>query len=157
MKIHHYSTKLKWTGNKGNGTKNYRSYERDHLISAASKIDIQGSSDPSFRGDPTRYNPEELLVSSLSACHMLWFLHLCASNGIIIVEYSDNAEGIMEERSDGAGKFQQVILKPEVVVTEKSMITKSEGLHEEANKYCFIANSVNFEVKHLPVTRSMND
>ena len=151
MHEHHYTTRLVWTGNTGDGTKDYRSYQRNHVISIAGKPDIRGSSDPSFRGDATRYNPEELLLASLSACHMLWVLHLCAVAGIIVVEYTDAASGTLQETSDGGGRFTEATLHPIVTITDDSRINEMNDLHHRANKLCFIANSCNFPVRHEPV------
>ena len=145
---HEYEVSVKWTGDLGKGTANYKSYERSHTISVENKSDILGSSDPAFRGDRTRHNPEELLVASLSSCHMLWYLHLCAEAGIIVVEYVDNATGTMVETQDGGGRFAEVTLNPTVSVAEATMIEKANELHRKANEYCFIANSVNFPVHH---------
>ncbi|MDF5719633.1 MAG: hypothetical protein PUP91_03890 [Rhizonema sp. PD37] len=83
-KTHVYSLTVTWTGNLGEGTASYRAYSRNHNIQSDGKPQIHCSSDPSFRGDSTQYKPEELLVSSLCACHMLWYLYLCASEGIIV-------------------------------------------------------------------------
>ena len=149
-KQHNYSVSVKWTGNTGQGTQNYRDYERNHSISTVNKPDILCSSDPAFRGDNTRYNPEELLLASLSSCHMLWYLHLCAISGVKVVAYSDNAKGTMIESADGGGQFSEVLLNPVVVVSEESMTVKATDLHKKANELCFIANSVNFPVKHNP-------
>jgi organic hydroperoxide reductase OsmC/OhrA len=151
MKNHHYKTTIHWTGNKGTGTSGYRDYERSHTISAENKAVIEGSSDPAFLGDRTKYNPEEMLLSSLSSCHMLWYLHFCSEAGIIVTEYIDEASGIMAETANGSGHFTEVTLHPRVTVAEASMIEKAEQLHHKANEYCFIANSVNFPVKHIPV------
>jgi organic hydroperoxide reductase OsmC/OhrA len=154
MKTHHYQINLQWTGNEGTGTSDYRSYKRDHLLSGLGKmLEIPGSSDPSFRGDPGRYNPEELLVASLSACHMLWFLHLCAVNKIVVIDYQDEATGIMEETEDGGGRFREVTLHPVVTVAEQEMAARTEALHHEAHRLCFIANSCNFPVKHQAEVR----
>jgi organic hydroperoxide reductase OsmC/OhrA len=151
MKEHHYTVDLEWTGNRGDGTLSYQSYGRDYQISASDKASgIAGSSDASFRGDKTRYNPEELLVSSLSSCHMLWYLHLCAVNKVVVISYSDQAEGTMVETNDGGGHFKEVILYPQVIVEDGSMIDKARELHQEAHKLCFIANSCNFPVRHQP-------
>lgn len=155
MKEHIYNIGLKWTGNIGKGTESYRAYERSHIISVEGKQPIDGSSDPSFRGDKTKYNPEEMFVASLSSCHMLWFLHFCSDASIIVLEYSDAAIGKMIESDDGNGKFSEVILKPNVVVKEKWMIEKTEALHEKANRFCFIANSCNFPVKHQASVTSL--
>ncbi|MDB5247969.1 MAG: OsmC family protein [Segetibacter sp.] len=147
---HHYSLNLKWTGNKGDGTTNYRSYDRSHLISIEGKSGIAGSSDPVFRGDKTKYNPEELLVAALSACHMLSYLHLCSEAGVNVIDYVDNATGTMEETPNGGGKFTEVVLYPTVTVSDESMVTKANQLHHSANELCFIANSCNFPVRHQP-------
>lgn len=153
MKQHHYTTTIQWTGNNGSGTDHYRNYERSHTISVEGKVAIAGSSDPSFRGDKTKYNPEELLVASLSSCHMLWYLHLCSEAGVIITDYVDHAVGIMAETVDGGGYFAEVTLHPTVTVKDASMIDKANELHERAHKLCFIANSVRFPVKHQPITK----
>lgn len=150
-KVHHYKIQTTWTGNRGEGTRDYRSYDRSHVISIDGKADIQGSSDPSFRGDKSKHTPEDLFVSTLSTCHMLWYLHLCAVNGVIVLEYTDQATGTMEEDPNGSGRFTSVTLKPEVLVADQSMIEKANELHREAHKMCFIANSVNFEIAHEPV------
>jgi organic hydroperoxide reductase OsmC/OhrA len=148
---HHYNVTLKWTGNKGAGTLNYRDYERSHTIVVDNKSDILASSDPAFRGDKSKHNPEELLVASLSSCHMLSYLHLCVISGIVVTDYIDKAEGTMVETPDGGGHFIEVALNPVVTVTEISMIEKANELHKKANELCFIANSVNFPVLHKPV------
>lgn len=147
-KQHHYSATIKWTGNAGTGTDHYRNYERSHQIMIENKSDIFASSDPAFRGDKTKHNPEELLVSSLSSCHMLWYLHLCSEAGVVVTDYLDNATGIMVETSNGGGQFAEVILNPIVTVAEQHMVNKANELHKKANELCFIANSVNFPVRH---------
>lgn len=153
MKKHNYKTIVHWTGNKGKGTLDPKSYSRNHSISCEGKYsDINGSSDPSFSGDGSRYNPEDLFLSSLSACHMLWYLHLCAINNIVVTEYSDNATGIMEETADGSGRFIEVMLNPTVKITDLDLLQKANELHSEANKMCFIANSCNFKIEHNPKT-----
>ncbi len=153
-KHHSYRTTVQWTGNKGIGTSGYRQYERSHTISVENKPDIPASSDPAFLGDTTRYNPEELLVASLSSCHMLWYLHLCSEAGVIVTDYTDNATGIMLEGSDGGGRFTDVTLRPRVIVKESSMVERAKNLHKNANDLCFIANSVNFKVGHIPIIES---
>lgn len=121
-----------------------------HSILAENKPEILASSDPAFRGDPTKHSPEELFVASISQCHMLWYLHLCADAGVVVTDYIDNAIATMVENAEGSGKFVEVILRPLVNVTEESMIGLANDLHEKANKMCFIANSINFKVKHEP-------
>lgn len=150
-KTHNYAVSVTWTGNTGTGTSGYRNYERQHEISAgAQKPQIPGSADPAFRGDPARWNPEELLVAALSACHKLWYLHLCAEARIVVTEYVDHAEGVMTETPDGSGSFQRVILRPRVRLATGSDAVKARDLHGAAHARCFIANSVNFPVHHEP-------
>jgi organic hydroperoxide reductase OsmC/OhrA len=144
-KTHSYAPVIQWTGNRGEGTRSYDSYARDHTISAAGKPPVPGSSDPAFRGDPTRYNPEDLLVASVSACHMLWYLHLCASAGINVTRYLDRPVGIMTEEAGGSGRFTGVTLKPEVTITAGDE-AKAKALHHKAHELCFVANSVNFPI-----------
>jgi organic hydroperoxide reductase OsmC/OhrA len=155
-KEHHYTTSLTWTGNKGEGTANYRAYDRDYMVQVKGKPDIPGSSDPSFRGSPQRHNPEELFLSSISSCHMLWYLHLCSVNNIVVMDYQDEAKGIMMERPDGSGYFKEVTLYPIVTLTDSGMIGKARDLHHEANKMCFIANSCNFPIRHDPHFRTVS-
>jgi organic hydroperoxide reductase OsmC/OhrA len=149
VKQHNYKIQVAWTGNQGQGTKTYTSYKRDHEITATGKPTLLASSDPAFRGDPARYNPEELLVASLSSCHMLSYLHLCAVNKIIVIDYQDEATGIMNEDANGSAAFVEVTLHPQVTVEADSDEARALSLHKEAHRYCFIANSVNFPVKHV--------
>ena len=152
-KQHHYNATIVWTGNNGTGTDNYKSYERSHKIIIENKSDILCSSDPAFRGDKTKHNPEELLVSAVSSCHMLWYLHLCSEAGVVVLDYTDSATGIMDEGSNGSGRFTKVTLNPVVTVTENTMVDKANELHKKANELCFIANSVNFPVTHHPTAK----
>ncbi len=147
-KHHDYSITTTWTGNQGTGTSNYRSYGRDHEIDGEAKTErIAGSADPAFRGDAKRYNPEELLVASISACHMLWFLHFSAEAGVAVTSYTDSATGTMRINPDGSGEFTEVVLHPRI---ESSPAVSPEvllGLHERAHAFCFIARSVRFPVR----------
>ncbi len=149
-KQHNYKASIKWTGNKGVGTLDYQSYERSHTILIDNKAEICGSSDPAFRGDRTKHNPEELLVASISACHMLWYLHLCAEAGIVVTDYVDNATGTMMETTNGGGAFTEVTLNPIVTIKDESKRNSANELHKKANELCFIANSVKFPVYHKP-------
>lgn len=149
-KQHAYGVKVIWTGNTGQGTVSYRAYSRSHRILACGKPDIEGSSDPSFRGDPARWNPEELLLASLSACHKLWYLSLCAQAGIVVTAYEDDAEGTMVEEASGAGQFTRVVLRPRVSLALASDRARAEALHHKAHEMCFIARSVSFPVEHRP-------
>lgn len=150
---HDYTVTVDWTGNLGTGTSNYRAYDRRHEIAAEGKPPIPGSSDPAFRGDPARWNPEDLLVASLSACHMLWYLHLCAVNGIVVTGYRDRARGRMVEEAGGGGRFAEVTLMPEVTVKPGADLALARSLHHEAHAKCFIAGSVNFPVGCAPEIR----
>jgi organic hydroperoxide reductase OsmC/OhrA len=145
---HHYSLTAEWTGNKGEGTSHYRSYERSHTIIVDNKPEILASADPAFRGDASKHNPEDFLIGALSGCHMLSYLHVCAMNGINVISYTDHATGTMVVNPDGSGHFTEVILRPSVTVSEASMIEKANELHHLANQLCFIANSCNFPVRH---------
>src|SRR5688500_4887722 len=147
---HHYPIRMKWTGNTGTGTREYRGYQRAHEYSVPGKPVIPGSSDPAFRGDKTRYNPEELLVMSLSSCHMLWFLHLAAEAGVVVTAYEDEASGTMVEAADTGGHFIEVVLRPRVTFAAAGDQSRAAALHERAHHLCFIANSVNFPVRCEP-------
>lgn len=150
-RTHHYVVSNCWTGNLGAGTSAYTAFSRNHELSAGTKsAAILGSSDPVFRGDPSRYNPEELLVGALSACHMLVMLHLCADAGIVVTSYSDEAEGEMREHDD-TGEFTRVVLRPRMTITDPSRISDVMALHHRAHELCFIVRSVNFPVEHAPV------
>jgi organic hydroperoxide reductase OsmC/OhrA len=162
-KHHSYRVAVSWTGNRGEGTSGYRAYDRSHEVTAGPAEEahasrgrgrpepIAGSSDPAFRGDPERWNPEQLLTASLAQCHMLWYLHLCAVAGVVVTEYADDAVATMTEDADGGGRFTEVVLRPSVTVSSPEMIEKANGLHREAHQMCFIARSVNFPVRHEPV------
>lgn len=152
--LHTYNVTVTWTGNTGAGSVDYLAYRRDFELEAEGKHAIAGSSDPVFRGDDGRWNPEQLLVGSLSACHKLWYLHLAAVSGVVVTEYVDRAEGRMRT-TPGAetGRFDVVVLRPEVTVRAGSDVLLAESLHAEAHRRCFIANSVNFPVRCEPTTR----
>lgn len=143
---HHYHLQLDWTGNRGTGTARYGAYGREHRFSAPGKADIAGSSDPAFRGDAACWNPEELLVASLSSCHQLWYLHLASVAGIAVLAYRDSPVGTMVEAANGSGQFSRVLLRPQVTVRTGDDVTRALALHHDAHAMCFIANSVNFEV-----------
>lgn len=147
---HHYAITLAWTGNRGSGTSDYKAYGRDHLVSAAGKHDISGSSDRTFHGDADRWNPEELLLTALSQCHLLSYLHVAASAGVVVTGYTDDAIGTMEQTADGGGHFTSVTLRPAVTVASADMVEKALALHYDASRKCFIAASVNFPVGHEP-------
>jgi organic hydroperoxide reductase OsmC/OhrA len=154
---HHFAATVTWTGNQGTGTSTYRTYSRNHEISGDDKpVLIPGSSDPAFRGDKSRYSPEDLLVASVSACHMLWVLHLCAEAKITVVDYVDKASGTMTLNADGSGQLSEVVLRPRITVLESEREEDLRAVNEKAHRLCFIARSVNFPVRHEPtvVTRS---
>ena len=169
-KRHSYQISVSWTGNRGEGTSGYRAYDRSHEVTAgpadqghdsAGRVrpqPIAGSSDPAFRGDPDRWNPEQLLTASLAQCHMLWYLHLCAVGGVVVTDYADNATGTMTmDVTGGGGQFTEVTLHPAVTVADPSMVDKAQALHEEVDAVCFIARSINFLVRHEPTVRVAPD
>ena len=143
---HHYQVRVEWQGNHGTGTSDYRAYGREHVISAPGKPDIPGSADPAFRGDASRWNPEDLLLASLSSCHKLWYLHLCAMNGIRVLAYVDQADAVMIEDANGTGRFVSAVLHPVVTIGTGDDAAVARQLHHTAHQKCFIANSVNFPV-----------
>ena len=147
--VHQYEVTTVWDAASSGTTQDYRSYSRNHRIHIEGKPALAASADPKFRGDPVRYNPEELLVASLSSCHMLWYLHLCAVNKIEVLTYRDRATGLMEEHA-GTGRFREVILRPAVTIAKGGNPDQARALHARAHQECFIANSVNFPVRHEP-------
>ncbi len=148
---HHYRLTTRWTGNLGRGTAAYTAYSRNHEFTGVEKSGpIFGSSDPAFRGDPARYNPEELLLGALAACHMLWVLHLCADAGIVITEYEDATVGEMIEREDGSGHFTRVVLRPRMSIMDAARIADAVAIHEKSHHLCALAQSVNFPVACEP-------
>ena len=147
--VHVYRLTNRWTGNRGSGTSTYTAYGRNFELSAPAKTaPLPGSSDPHFRGDGSRYNPEELLVGGLSSCHMLWVLHLCADAGIVVTEYADDATGEMVDHPDGSGEFVRVVLRPRMTISDASRATEAREIHHRAHELCFLARSVKFPVEH---------
>jgi organic hydroperoxide reductase OsmC/OhrA len=147
---HSYQCSTEWTGAGSAGTANYRSYDRSYVSRVPGRPELLGSSDPAFRGDPSRWNPELLLVAVLSQCHLLQYLHLCAVNGVTVLAYQDDSSGTMAEDGEGGGRFTAVELRPLVTVASSDMVERAEELHHEASAKCFIASSVNFPVTHNP-------
>lgn len=152
-KLHHYNAQIIWTGNNGSGTSSYADYERSHVVKIENKNLLECSSDAAFRGDTNLHNPEDLFLSSIASCHMLWYLHLCADNGIIVKSYTDNAYGVMQTFPDGSGNFSEIILNPVVEITEAKSVELATELHYKAHKKCFLANSVNFEIFIEPIVK----
>lgn len=153
MKTHEFTANIDWTGNRGQGTVAYRAYDRTWNLAVPGKPVIACSNDPNLGGDPGKYNPEDLLIASLSSCHMLWYLHLCAVNGVVVTGYRDAAWGSMVMHKDGSGEFVRVVLRPSIVIAPGSDPGRAEALHSEAHKFCFIARSVNFPVDCEPQIR----
>lgn len=156
MRKHNYSAELKWTGNTGVGTSSYTGYDRTFVIETGDlKVQpILGSSDPTFQGDAKRYNPEEMLLHAVSSCHMLWYLHVCADNGVVVNSYADHPTGVMtDDETSKVGQFTNITLNPTIKVTNKEMIDKAMELHTKAHKMCFIANSLNFPIQINPIVK----
>lgn len=145
---HHYRLRSTWTGDRGSGTSGYRDYDRAVTIQVDGKPDLLASADRPFRGDPGRWNPEDMLVASLSECHLLSYLHACVQAGVVVVAYTDEATGVMVEDGRGSGSFREVVLHPRVMVADESMVEAAVAAHARAHELCFIANSVNFPVRH---------
>lgn len=145
-KIHLYESEVLWTGNIGTGTSGYKDYSRSYNILVKQKPIINGSSDPMFLGDASKHNPEDLLLSSISSCHMLWYLHLCSDNKIVVEEYKDVATAKMQIELNGSGKFIEATLSPVVKIKNKEHAKLANELHGLAHKHCFIANSLNFKI-----------
>ncbi|WP_423917673.1 OsmC family protein [Frigoribacterium sp. 2-23] len=147
---HHYAVSVDWTGARGVGTTSYRAYGRDDVLSAEGKHDIEGSADRTFHGDADRWNPEELLLGALAQCHMLSYLHVATTLGVVVTAYTDSAVGTMEQTADGGGHFTSATLRPVVTVADASMVDAARDAHAEASRKCFIAASVNFPLGHEP-------
>lgn len=146
-KDHHYAVRVTWTGAQAGGTRDYKSYSREYRAAFDGKPSITGTADPAFGGDPALHNPEDMLVLALSSCHMLSFLALAGLEGLEVVAYEDAASGTMQQEGRG-GRFTEVVLRPRVKLAPGSDLARAEALHEAAHKTCFIANSVNFPVRH---------
>lgn len=150
--VHEYRVEVEWTGNRGNGTSGYRDYGRQLEIRVEGKEPLAGSADRTFHGDADRWNPEELLVTAVAQCHMLSYLHAAVRAGVVVTAYVDRASGTMRQSGLG-GAFEEILLSPVVTVADAAMVPAAEAAHTEANRNCFIANSVNFPVRHRAVIR----
>ncbi|MCR2785353.1 MULTISPECIES: OsmC family protein [unclassified Microbacterium] len=148
---HTYQVQTQWTGDRGTGTSGYRDYDRSVTITIDGKPALAASADKPFRGDRDKWNPEDLLVAALSECHLLSYLHACVQAGVIVTGYRDAATGVMVEDGRGGGAFREVVLRPQVTVADASMVDAAREAHTQAHQWCFIANSVNFPVRHEPV------
>lgn len=150
MSEHTYDVTVTWTGNRGPGTTGIRDYGRDLTIAAEGRPVIEGTADPGFLGAPDRWNPEQLFTASISQCHMLWYLGLCSRRGVVVHEYVDETVGTMTTEANGKARFTEVVLRPRIVVGAEDQLEQAAQLHEKAHEMCFIAQSVNFEVKVEP-------
>ncbi|AEM40624.1 OsmC family protein [Ketogulonicigenium vulgare] len=151
---HSYSAEVIWTGNRGAGTINYRGYDRTWDIAVPGKAVVHCSNDPLLGGDPTKMNPEDLLLSSLSACHMLWYLHYAANAGLIVSSYRDSPIGVGEVEKSGAGRFLSATLRPEIALNAGADLDLAHDLHHRIHAVCFIARSVNFPISYAPTFRA---
>lgn len=150
MGEHSYALTTVWTGDRGTGTSGYRDYDRSATVSITGKPDLLASADKPFRGDATRWNPEDMLLAALSECHLLSYLHACVTAGVVVTAYEDRATGVMVEDGRGGGAFREVVLRPRVTIAHASMTDAALAAHAQAHDWCFIANSVNFPVRHEP-------
>ncbi len=146
-KIHEFPTRITWTGNRGTGTSAYRAYDRTWDMKAEGKDIVHCSNDPLLGGDPSKYNPEDMLIAALASCHMLWYLHLCSDAGVTVLAYEDKPVGIGESEPSGKGKFIEAVLRPKITITADSNAEKAIAIHDEIHNHCFIARSVNFPVR----------
>jgi organic hydroperoxide reductase OsmC/OhrA len=147
---HDFHSTIVWTGNRGAGTRTYRGYDRTWDVAMPGKAVVHCSNDPLLGGDATKLNPEELLLSALSACHMLWYLHLASDAGIIVTSYRDEPVGHGETVRSGAGRFTSAVLRPTITVERGADIVEATAIHHRVHEYCFVARSVNFPVEYEP-------
>ena len=145
---HEYVSSIRWTGNRGPGNKEYRGYDRTWDIVTPGKPVINCSNDPMLGGNPALPNPEDLLLSCLSSCHMLWYLHLACTSGVVVLGYEDSSLGIGETEKSGAGRFVSAVLRPKILLAPGSDPQVADAIHHRIHEYCFIARSVNFPVTY---------
>ena len=148
MKEHDFTAQVAWTGNQGQGTRGYRSYTRDWSVTTPGKPEIRCSNDPLLGGDPTLHNPEDMLIATVSACHMLWYLHLASSARIVVTSYMDTPVGTGQSEPDGTGRFIRAVLRPAIEVERGTDLEKADQIHHQIHKHCFIARSVNFPITY---------
>lgn len=149
-KRHDFTSLVRWTGDRGEGTRTYKGYDRTWQIETPGKAPITCSNDPLLGGDPSKHNPEDLLIATLSACHMLWYLHLASQAGIVVRAYADEPIGEGESAPDGSGRFIGAVLRPRIEVEAGCDLGRAEAIHHEIHKVCFVARSVNFPVRYEP-------
>ena len=145
---HDYTARVVWTGNRGEGTRHYKGYSRTWNVETPGKPVIQCSNDPLLGGDPALHNPEDMLIAALSACHMLWFLHLASGAGIVVMAYEDDPLAVGETDAQGASRFLHATLRPRITVAPGSDLEQADALHARGHDYCFIARSVNFPIDY---------
>ena len=148
MAEHDYTARVVWTGNRGQGTASYRGYDRTWNVATPGKPVIECSNDPLLGGDPGLHNPEDLLIASLSACHMLWYLHLASDAGIAVQGYEDDPLAVGETLPGGASRFLRATLRPRITVPKGTDLGRADAIHHQIHKTCFIARSVNFPVDY---------
>ena len=146
-KIHEFPSHVVWTGNRGSGTSAYKAYDRTWDMAVEGKATVHCSNDPMLGGDPSKYNPEDMLIAAVSSCHMLWYLHLCSVAGVTVTSYVDDPVGIGESEPSGKGKFIEAVLRPKITITKESDAEKAVSIHDEIHNYCFIARSVSFPIR----------
>lgn len=151
-----YKLTVEWIGNTGRGTEVYTAYKRDYTVSSEGKPVLDGSADCHFRGDAAKYNPEDMFIAAAAADHMHWYLHLCAINGITVTDYKDTAKAVMSFNEDHSGRFESITLNPVITITDSTKVELAQNLHTEADKFCFIANSLNFKITYNPVIKVKN-
>lgn len=151
--MHEYTARLIWDGNLGEGTSSYTSYGRQYRVLVAGKPELVGTADPAFRGEADKHNPEDLFLAAIAACHMLFYLSLCARKGIRVLAYEDDVSGTMKVEAGGGGRFEEVTLRPRVTIANVEGVERAVQLHDTAHELCFIANSCSVPVRHKATVR----
>ncbi len=154
MQAHDYAARLIWDGNTGQGTASYTGYGRQYRVMVPGKPDLPGTADPAFRGEAGKHNPEDLFLASISACHMLFYLSLCARQGVRVLAYEDEVQGTMTINADGGGKFGEITLHPRVTIAGDEHVALAERLHHKAHDLCFIANSCSVPIRHVATVKA---
>jgi len=150
-----FNSRIQWTGNTGTGTSSYQGYLRTWDIAVPGKPIVHCSNDPHLGGDPSLMNPEDLLLSAVSACHMLWYLHFASENNVVVESYIDKPKGLGETERSGRGRFLSIELSPSITLANDADLQLAESLHERVHDYCFIARSLSCPVYCRPqISRS---
>ena len=123
-------------------------YDRNHTVTVngAQKIGVSAATD--FLGDANKADPEQLLTSSVSSCHMLFFLAIAKMRGFEVTQYSDRATAYLGKDGTGGMAVTRIVLRPQMQFSDDKRPDEEtlKRIHEHAHKKCFIANSIKAEV-----------